>query len=297
MTISFLLIMGLQSLFSQQVKDVPKAFKSLSTDPTVIILKNKIKVPTDGGHLQGVQVIDQKGTDKILMSGSSSHTAFLLQADIKTQKTEQLLPLMQDPYRHAGGFQVSENYLAIGIEDNHIKTTSKVCLYNQGSNLQNVRPNYIINREGEAEQQTAGATGLLAMGDHFLLIVSNWDSRTWDFYKVDPEISEHLLLSSFAAPNDWAGYQSINLIKDEKAIYAIGFYKKGLENSADLILVSKLEKFELVMKQIETKSFNCKKGVDFNTAAGLQVDADGYLHIWGTQRDGLKRIAVNKFSE
>lgn len=298
---SFLIaILGLFPILGvgQQVKNVPEAFESISSEPEVILLNNEIKVPTDGGHLQGVQLIEKNGIEKLLISGSSLTTAYVLQVDLTTRKTDTLISLMSEPYRHAGGIQVSEDYMVVGIEDNFTKTVSRVCLYNyRDANLYKARPNVIINREGKAKLQTAGATGLLALDKDYLMVVSNWDSRNWDFYSIDPKKNEQKMLVGFDAPDDWASYQSINLIKDEKAIYAIGFYQKELLAHADLILVSKLETFEPIMEKVLTKTFNCKYEVDFGTAAGLQVDKKGKLHIWGTQRDALKQIVVNKFSQ
>jgi len=284
--------------FGQQVKNVPEAFEALSSEPEIILINNKIKVPSEAGHLQGVQVIEKNGAEKLLISGSSLTIAYVLQVDLATRKTDKLIPLMKDPYRHAGGIQVSEHYVVVGIEDNFTQTSSKVCLYNyRDSNLYTAQPNITIDRDGEAKRQTAGATGLLAIDNDYLMVVSNWDSRNWDFYCIDPEKSEQKMIESFAAPDDWASYQSINLIMDEEAIYAIGFYKKELVGYADLILVSMLKTFEPIMEKVLIKTFNCKNGADFGTAAGLQVDKEGNLHIWGTQRDALNQIAVNKFSQ
>lgn len=299
LTGAFIIInLWISPVLGQQVQDVPVAFDRLNAEPMVMLIKNKLKVPTEGGHLQGVQVMESNDISKLLISGSSSHTAYMLQADLSTQKTENLKPLMEDPFRHAGGFQVSGNYLAVGIEDNHLRTTSKVCLYNfPGTKLKIAQPHFVIDREGEAEQKTAGATGLLALDNDFLILVGNWGSRTWDFYSFDPDKAEQRLLASFTAPDDWGAYQSINLIRDHEAIYAMGTYKNDLTNFADLILVSKTETFEPIMQKISTKSFNCKNGADFSTAAGIQVDRDGNLHLWATQRDALKQIAVNRFSE
>lgn len=282
----------------QQVEDVPQAFDALSSEPEVILINNKVKVPHRQGHFQGVQHINKNGTEKILISGSSRSQAYVLQIDLTTLKSETLIPLMKDPYRHAGGIQVSEPYLIVGIEDNIIKTTSKVCLYNyQGNELHKAQSSITLNREGEAKRHTAGATGLLAMEEGYLAVVANWDSRNWDFYHIEPEKGKQELLYSFEAPQDWGSYQSINLIKDASAIYAIGFYKKDMIGTADLILVSKLGYFEPILEKIRTKTFNCNNGVDFNSAVGLQVDNKGKLHIWGTQADPAKEIAINKFSQ
>ena len=282
----------------QQVENVPQAFDALSSEPEVLLINNKIKVPHRNGHFQGVQLINKNGTEKLLVSGSSRSKAYVLQIDLTTLNSETLITLMKDPYRHAGGIQVSEPYLIVGIEDNIIKTTSKVGLYNyQNNSLAKAQPGITINREGEAKRFTAGATGLLAMEEGFLAVVANWDSRNWDFYHVEPENGKQELLYSYEAPQDWGSYQSINLIKDSSAIYALGFYKKDMVGTADLILVSKLGSFDPIMGKISSKTFNCKNGVDFNSAVGLQVDQKGKLHIWGTQADPAKEIAINKFSQ
>lgn len=284
--------------FGQQIKNVPEAFNALSPDPEIIHMKNNIKVPSAGGHLQGVQVIEKNGIEKLLVSGSSNTKAYVLQVDLTTRKTDKLITLMKTPYKHAGGIQVSEQYLVVGIEDDIAKTSSKVCLYSyQDKNLNKARPNFTLHRDGKAKLQTAGATGILELDNEFLVVVGNWDCRNWDFYRINPNNGEHEKLSSFIAPNNWGSYQSINLIKDEAAIYAIGFYKKELNNYSDLILVSRLGTFEPIMEKIISKTFNCKNGVDFNNAVGLQVDKKGDLHFWSTQRDAQKEIIVNRFSQ
>lgn len=292
--------LGLYSFFGigQQVKNVPQAFTALGSDPEIIHINNAIEVPTEKGHFQGVQVISEEGNEKLLISGSSLSTAYMLQVDLATQKTDKLIPLMEAPFRHAGGIQVSEPYVIVGIEDNFIKTVSKVCLYNyHDADLLKAATNMTIDRQGEAEKQTSGATGLLALETSYLAVVSNWDSRNWDFYHIDPDKNEQKLLESFAAPDDWAGYQAINLIKDSEAIYAIGFYQKEALGYADLILVSKHGPFKPILEKVSAKTFNCKKGVDFGAAVGLQVDHQGNLHIWATQRDALQQITVNRFSQ
>lgn len=283
--------------FAQEVKNVPDAFAHVSIKPEVIVLNNAIDVPTKNGHFQGVQVINSGGIDKLLISGSSAKLAYILQSDLASQKTEKLLYLMGDPYRHAGGFQVIDEYLAVGIEDNIIKTSSKVRFYNhQNDSLANALPSLSIEREGEPEQKTSGAVGLLSLDSIMkLMVVSNWDSRIWDFYSVNAKSEQYDILHSFTAPDEWPAYQSINLIKDDNAIYAIGFYGKGRNNKADLILVSRADSFEPIMLKISSKRFTTSKGLAFDAAAGLQVDQAGNLHIWGTEKISSRKILVNKF--
>ncbi|MEQ9376980.1 MAG: hypothetical protein RIG68_17450 [Imperialibacter sp.] len=283
---------------AQQVKNVPAAFEALSPEPEVILLTNDIDVPTKSGHLQGVQVMEKDGAEKLLMSGSSLTQAYILQADLETRKTDKLIPLMKEPFRHAGGIQVTDKYLGVGIEDNMKKTVSKVHLYNyKDGSLYGDKPAITIDREGAPELKTSGATGVLALENDYLMVVSNWDSRNWDFYRIDPDKPDKSIIASFAAPSDWGSYQSINLIRDEEAIYAIGFYKTDDGNYADLILVSKPGAFEPIMEKVLSKAFNCKGDVSFGAAAGLQVDKEGILHLWANQPNALKQITVNKFSQ
>jgi hypothetical protein len=116
---AYLLIQPVLGL-GQHVENVPQAFDALSSEPEVILINNKIKVPHRQGHFQGVQHINKNGTEKIFISGSSRSQAYVLLIDLTTLKSETLIPLMKDPYRHAGGIQVSEPYLIVGIEDNII---------------------------------------------------------------------------------------------------------------------------------------------------------------------------------
>lgn len=281
----------------QVVENVPKAFEQLNTEPEVIVLDNPIKVPTERGHLQGVQLVELNGVQKLLLSGSSKHMAYLLQADLDTGRTDTLIPLMKDPFRHAGGIQVSASYLIVGIEDNNRKTVSKVILYQLEEDPVNPLTSQVtIHREGVAKRYTAGATGLIPLDDSYLAVVANWDSRNWDFYQVDPKHSKWENRWSFAAPDDWANYQSINLIKDEEAIYGIGLYAKDGLGQADLILIGKTKAFKPIMSKVATKAFNCKRGVDFHTAAGIQVDSTGNLFLWATQRDARQQIVINKYA-
>ncbi|WOK07342.1 hypothetical protein RT717_01740 [Imperialibacter roseus] len=283
---------------AQQVKNVPAAFEALSAEPEVIVLANDIDVPTKSGHLQGVQAMVQDGAEKLLMSGSSLTQAYILQADLASRQTEKLIPLMKEPFRHAGGIQLTDTYLGVGIEDNVKKTESKLHLYNyHNEGLYEGKPVVTIDREGVPELKTSGATGILALENDYLIVVSNWDSRHWDFYRFDPNRVDRRIIYSFAAPADWGSYQSINLVRDEEAMYAIGFYKTADGNYADLILVSKAGPFEPVMRKVLTKAFHCKSGVSFGAAVGLQLDNEGILHVWATQPDAVKQITVNKFSQ
>ncbi|MGB5554550.1 MAG: hypothetical protein WBM83_07820, partial [Flavobacteriaceae bacterium] len=78
----------------QEVKNVPEAFTSISTEPEVLFFNNTLNSYREGGHLQGVQVIEKNEKIKLLISGSSSSNAYLMELDLATRKTERLISLM-----------------------------------------------------------------------------------------------------------------------------------------------------------------------------------------------------------
>ncbi len=296
---SFLVLLVLSQFIvtAQQVKDVPQAFLALHTEPEVLQLDNELDIPMENGHFQGIQVCKMDGKEKIFISGSSHSTAYLVQGDLASGKTEKLIRLMKDPFRHAGGFQMSEPFLAIGIEDNYTKTTSKVNLYNyQNGDLLKAEPVLTRERSGAEKTKTSGATGLLKREKDYLLLVTNWDSRNYDFYSIDIENEKHTLIESLPASDELAGYQSVNLIQDKNAVYALGFYSFKNSCRADLIRVSSLGEFKPKLEKINTKTFTCKNGGDFNGAAGLQIDEKGILHVWSSSKYGAKQIRLNRFS-
>ncbi len=296
------LILGSLTLYADlglcQLQHVPEAFARLSAEPEVIILRNALWVPKARGHLQGIQVVSRKRTQKIFLSGSSRRRAYILQADLVQGRTDQLITLMKDPYRHAGGIQSDDTHLVVGIEDNIARTSSKVCVYDaRKTDFDQAKPVLTIDRVGEKERYTAGATGMLPLSDtSHLLVVGNWDSRQWDFYLVDVHHATNTFLSSFDAPDHWGSYQSINLLSDKAHIYAIGLYGEQQKGRADLILVSTLPEFSLLMQHVDSKDFHCD-GTEFSAAAGLQVDQKGALHIWSAQRTASRQIVLNKFSQ
>lgn len=292
----FLLSGGM--LFAQELQNVPEAFDQLNPNPEIFILENRIRIPKRYGHLQGVQSIKVRDQEKIMISGSSFKRAFILQGNLNTGKTEKLITLMRSPFRHAGGIQISEHYLIAGIEDNFKKTRSQVCIYDlDASAWMKAEPLMMIDRFGEPKVKTAGATGLLGIDYGLLAVVCNWDSRIWDFYHLDIINGKVQLMKSIEAPETWGSYQSVNLLKDQEAIYAIGTYKSGGQGIADLIRISGIHSETPDMKLLQTKKFNCPEGLDFGSAAGIQVDGSGKLNIWATQRDGTKSITIGRYSQ
>lgn len=236
----------------------------------------------DGGHLQGVQLFN--GT--LVVSGSSKEFGYLaifqlISGDFRFIGIKKLAA---DPYNHAGGFQVAENWLAIGIEDPVGKRSSIIQLIDVSSYEKlSKAPVYTLKRQGEYKRSTAGAVALLKRDGHFLLAVGSWDSTVIDFYtsnhtnpyaedfKFEPWTSWD---SREAKRKDWIdhnynSYQSLQLTEDTTGIYVTGFARSGSKNLADVFKLNiDADPYTLVQK-VGTYSVQCRGDVTFRNGAGL----------------------------
>lgn len=261
---------------------LPDKEETLSVESQFVEIKVPNQVDLSGGHLQGVQLFN--GT--LVVSGSSKQFGYiaiyqLLRGEFKFIGIKKLAP---SPYNHAGGFQMSENWLAIGLEDPVSKRLSMVQLIDVSSyeNLSKP-PVYSLNRRGEAKRSTAGAVGLLERSDHFLLAVGSWDSRVIDFYKsnhTDPYADdfEFELWTSWdsreANRKEWsskqyASYQNLQLTEDSTGVYITGFARSDKANVADVFqLKPGADPYTLILK-VATYTVQCKGDITFRNGAGF----------------------------
>jgi hypothetical protein len=286
LVLSILFISLVFSSFGQENSDefIISKFKSISKNPTIIEFDNRKKVNNVGGHLQGIQVIQRDKNRFAFLSGSSDSYAYLsvVKLDDKSEVIS-VNQMMDKPFKHAGGFQIFENYLAVGIEDNEKKDKSKVCIYDI-SNPENisVQPVEVIEREGKPLRSTAGCVGITKYKNKALLAVGDWDTQNIDFYSCPVnEIGEsgfeliqsvniEKLVKDEWTDKAWLAYQNINLINFNNDLYLIGFgQNSNQENVADLFRLKHedLRKFELV--KLASKTFNCENESSFKAGAGL----------------------------
>ena len=73
------LLLAPAQVFGQHVENVPQAFEALASEPEVLLINNRMKIPHRNGHFQGVQLIEKNGTEMLLVSGSSQKKAYALQ--------------------------------------------------------------------------------------------------------------------------------------------------------------------------------------------------------------------------
>lgn len=150
-------------------------FQNLDSIPESIVYTNEEKVNNEGGHLQGVQLYSWRGQDYVVVTGSSSTYSYYGMIIINEKPhVVSVIKILEKPLKHAGGFQIFEDYLAVGIEDNEERTRSKVFLFNLGNPETPLKnPIAVINREGAYERATAGAVGLTRVEDTFLMVVGD----------------------------------------------------------------------------------------------------------------------------
>lgn len=287
---------------SHRLKDVPAAIGLLPSEPKGFAIKHGTVSLPEGGHLQGIQLWTTKDEKRrAILSGSSNTISYLVSADLERGKEEeapQLITLLKKPFKHAGGFQIVGDYLAVGIEDNDAKTRSKVwildLLERTGSEA---KPVIEIQREGPAKRSTAGAVGMAKVGERHLLVVGSWDSATLDFYESngkllsDPKCSFELKASWIAKEADRSGwsdekygsYQNINLmVEDSGRVYLAGFCQTGPENILDLFTIDFDDLRDAnpskLLKKVTSRSFECHK-TSFRAGAGLSSQGEGRVSV------------------
>ena len=279
------------------------------------ILARGIDIPIDmplifdqsGGHLQGIQFYTAGDKPLLYLSGSSEQIAFMAVAEYgSTFRVLRIDTLHTAPYRHAGGFQITNHYLAVGVEDNHQRNTSKVLIYDlSASDKTPSQALHTIERNGEYEVATAGAVGITRMRETMVVAVANWDARHTDWY-VCPvnafESGENKFRKigslTMARVNKqhwsdslWASYQNINLFPGAQPheLFLVGFgVLSSGENIADLYRV-KIDLLQpgspqddqdpIEIVKLSRTQFERVGNTSFRYGAGLSLHPDGTWKI------------------
>ena len=269
------------------------AFDDIADQPVYLISDEITAQIPEGGHLQGIQAVG----NKIYISGSSHATGYLaiFKGDGVKLDFLGIKELSQKPFTHAGGMQISNNWLAVGCEDPVGKKKSMVVLQdvtNSGSLAG--PPSYALKREGNKNLATAGAVGLLKRDNHFLLAVASWDSRTIDFYTSNhlyPTRSDFAFTywatwdSDLAERKEWVdkrfiAYQNIQLFEDGTGIYLVGTGTDTKKRHvADVFeLKTDTKKYEMLTK-VRSRNFRVEGSASFRNGAGLVQDGEK-LSLW-----------------
>jgi len=229
-----------------RVEDVHAVLGRVSETPRVIPCDaGGFDVPR-GGHLQGIQQATIDGRPFLVLSGSASAQSYLALVALEGSmgRVVAVKPLMSRPFKHAGGFQVCGDYLAVGIEDDNTKMTSRVWILRLVELLQagGPKPLVEIERTGAYQRATAGAVAMARVRDRHLLCVGTWDSATIDIYLSNAKaLDDPACAFAFretwntrsADRSDWsdrdyASYQNLNLVVDTKdPVFLVGFAHAG----------------------------------------------------------------------
>ena len=252
------------------------------------------------------------GKQFAIVSGSSDTDSYLVLVAIEdsTARIMSLKRLLGRPFKHAGGFQVLGDYLAVGIEGNDAKNTSKIWILESSQLLDSgkLKPIVEIERRGAYKRATAGAVAIAKHHDRHLLLVATWDSATIDIYTSnrkalrDPAVKFRLdetWEANGADRSNWfdphyAPYQNINLVTDkEDRVFMVGFARTGSDNIADIFEL-KLEESVPTAKRIEkvgTRVFQCLT-TDFRAGSGLAITNSNELVILSCAH---REFAIERF--
>ncbi|MEX2112493.1 MAG: hypothetical protein WD845_04870 [Pirellulales bacterium] len=288
---------GEDKIQSFSLADLPAAAQPLKFDLNGI-------APPAGGHLQGIQMRFDSVTGRHLafLSHDSLTVAFLLVVEFPGDLSQpgraihlHVFPSdgQSPPLRHAGGIQLCENVLAVGVEDNQQKTRSQVQFWDVSNPLApRQREHLAIHRSGNPEDQTAGGVALARRkGDH-VAAVANWDSRAIDFYvsngkPLDDRACRFAMIARWTAAaadkSDWQPdsrcepYQAVNLVATSDGVLRlVGFASTPSgQDVADVFAVDldQRDTGRLLRKQAR-KIVTLTAGNHFRYAGGLWLDGN-----------------------
>lgn len=261
-------------------------FNHQNIEPNIIKFANNVFSIHPGGHFQGIQRLDIADKTYFIISGSSEDEAFFIVVSEKSGRYEiiQKNVIGTNPYRHAGGIQITENYLVVGIEDNQKQDISQVLIFDISQPEQPIgKPIASIQRKGEKKRSTAGAVAMTKLDYGYLLIVGSWDSDTLDFYISKNGLNEFTFQFTWDKEKSnrrnwsdgiWGNYQNLNLIKDINGnIFLIGYYfdEENKINYSDLYSLHLNKPITNILIKQNSRQMNCKDGASFNYCGGCFV--------------------------
>jgi len=300
-----------------RMEDVLAVLRTISEMPHAILCDSGgFDVPR-GGHLQGIQQATIDGRPFLVLSGSASAESYLALTALEgsTGRVAAIKPLLPRPFKHAGGFQVCGDFLAVGIEDDNTKMTSRVWILRLAELLQaaGTKPLVKIERTGAYQRATAGAVAMAKVRDRHLLCVGTWDSATIDIYlsnatRLDDPACAFAFRETWDARSadrsdwsdrDYASYQNVNLVVDRSdCVFLVGFAHTGGADVMDVFelrmgtVVPVEKRLRKVLRRAlhgRETSFRHGSGLAIADANTVAVLACGYqefvIECFGPERD------------
>lgn len=317
-----------------QVSNVPDAFNRIRGQGAIGELVTGDTSFPPGGHLQGIQrsyVTKNRAATMIISSSSDSESYFFvgslplpfdsdgLSAPACAWESEgggnaetvvYYHKLCDAPLKHAGGIQVIERYLVVGVEDNSSRDRSRVLFYeiSDPASPQQLR-HLAIERSGSG--LTAGAVGIVKRGSDHLLVVGRWDSEVLDFYvsngsplcDMDCQFSlwrtwdsSDADRSDWSPDHVWGSHQSLNLVRDTSGdLYLLGFNRdEEGRNVLDLFRLDISQGTSKMIQKLRIRTMHCHPGVSFGYGAGIFITPNG-LAVYACEGDPRDSTAINEF--
>jgi hypothetical protein len=277
--------------------DLIELVEKMSTEPASITFRNSLPINNEGGHLQGIQYLNHNGNDYYVLSGSSdSYSYYSIVGIGKENFVTSTNKILEKPFKHAGGFQIHNNLMAIGIEDNEAKNVSKVFIYQiENPDSPPDKPLAIIERKGTVERATAGCVGITEIDRKVLVVVGDWNTAHLDFYRINSDKlgqeGEAFELNYSIDCKDmdktgwidenWLSYQNINFIRDASGqLYLAGMTSNDAEeNILDLFEIQIENPFKPKLKKVLSKNFGENTQTKFRWGSGVYFDEDNRLRV------------------
>jgi hypothetical protein len=252
-----------------------------------------------GGHFQGIQRWQSEGQDRLFLSASSDSVAYLVELDRRGEVSPQLHVLDSIPLKHAGGFQICEDWLVVGIEDNESRDYAEVVGYDlRKREGEDWKPAFTIERAGVYERVTAGAVAMTRWEGRYLLMVASWDSRSIDVYQSQPlisarEVPQFSLWGSWEKArsdrSEWSdpefgNYQNLQLLVGEQGeLWVAAMFRQGKREQLDWFRLQ-LDPTDLprMLQKTASQTFRSKHS-HFQAGSGLYVLPGGGIQVIGCQ--------------
>lgn len=294
-----------------QTDGLAQQLQALDSARQVIVIHNMKGFIPEGGHIQGIQQTQINGKQSLIITGSSSTYSYYAIAYPKAKgyRLQYLKHVLPVPYKHAGGFQLCGNILAVGAEDNTLRNKSKIVLFDitNPGNTDN-HPLGEIDRRGNYEVATSGATALVKHEGKYWAAVADWGPDHIDFYQADT-LPDSTQLFHFTPKgtwdigeaskqgfnrNNWGSYQNMQLFEDTNhQLLLFGTCRKGSQDLLDVFSVS-IADGHIELKHLARQAFHTSRRVSFRYGGGVCM-ANGRLTVLATQRKPGRRIRINVF--
>jgi len=289
--------------------------QNLQKSPERLSISNEIGHNYQGGHIQGVQVFHEAAEDFLFLSASANDQSYYAIASLQQKKVLSINTFLDDPFRHAGGFQIAGNLLAVGIEDNRKKDRSKVMIYQIiDPRKPELRLLKTIERAGEYKRYTAGCVAITEQAGTVWVAVGNWDTKDIDYYSIpktqlnDPTVDFKLAgsISTDAFNRDdwieksWFSYQNINFFHTKEGqLYLIGTTQDRVRSLEimDVFSMNIDGGRPQIIRKVAHRTFRAQTGTTLRWGGGIYQDDQGKIKVYATGENIGNTLLIRCYEE